>query len=67
MAEAKRAGIARRQQKTGLPLVIRNIAARSQRPTTGLEFVIAHDLTISIHTVHIHLERLYRKAASAAV
>ena len=67
MAETKRAGIAVRHQKIGLPLVIGNIAARSQRPTTGPEFVIAHDLTISIHTVHIHLERLYRGAASAAV
>ena len=25
------------------------------------EFAIADDLTISVHTVHTHLERLYRK------
>jgi len=25
------------------------------------EFAIAHELAISVHTVHTHLERLYRK------
>lgn len=25
------------------------------------EFAIAHDLNISVHTVHTHLERIYRK------